>query len=162
MNQYGADNKKSISGALLALTKNPLIIGALIGVLTNMLNLHITGAIKQLFLYLGNAATPLSLMSVGAGLIITMHIHKIVAIGWATLLKLVAMPVITLILVKYFGASAIPASIAVLYSTVPCAGNAYILSRQMGGDHEAMASIITWTTLLSVVTVTLILGSVTL
>ncbi len=52
-----------------------------------------------------------------------------------------------------------PANITILYSTVPYAGNAYILARQMGGDHEAMASIITWTTLLSIITVTLILGS---
>lgn len=160
MNHYGTGSKKSLSGAVLALTKNPLIIGALLGVLMNVLNLHITGAIKQLFQYLANAATPLSLMSVGAGLIVSMHIRKMVSISYATLLKLVAMPLITIALVKYFGATGVPASIAILYSAVPCAGNAYILARQMGGDHEAMASIITWTTLLSVMTVTFILGSV--
>ncbi|WP_236712457.1 hypothetical protein [Serratia symbiotica] len=61
MNHYGTGSKKSLSGALLALTKNPLIIGALLGVLMNLCNLHITGAIKQLFVYLSHAATPLSL-----------------------------------------------------------------------------------------------------
>ncbi|HEJ7931198.1 AEC family transporter [Serratia marcescens] len=162
MNHYGTGSKKSLSGALLALTKNPLIIGALFGVLMNLCNLHITGALKQLFVYLSNAATPLSLMSVGAGLIVSMHIRKLVSISYATVLKLVAMPLITIALVQYFGATGVPASIAILYSAVPCAGNAYILARQMGGDHEAMASIITWTTLLSVITVTFILGSVAL
>lgn len=56
----------------------------------------------------------------------------------------------------------VPARIAILYSAVRCAGNAYILAQQMGGDHEAMASIITSTTLLSIITVTFILGSVAL
>jgi hypothetical protein len=36
------------------------------------------------------------------------------------------------------------------------------LSRQMGGDSEAMASIITWTTLLSAITITFIVGTVAL
>ncbi|WP_243464933.1 AEC family transporter [Photorhabdus temperata] len=76
MNHYGSGSKKSLSSAILALAKNPLIIGAIIGVLLNFFNIHITGSIKQLFIYLSNAATPLSLMSVGAGLIISMHIKK--------------------------------------------------------------------------------------
>ncbi|WP_340618552.1 AEC family transporter [Xenorhabdus entomophaga] len=160
MNHYGTGSKKNLSSAVLALTKNPLIIGAVLGVVMNIFNIHITGALKQLFLYLANAATPLSLMSVGAGLIVSMHIRQIVSIFYTTLLKLVAMPIITIALVKYFGISGLPANIAILYSAVPCAGNAYILARQMGGNHEVMASIITWTTLLSIITLSFILGSV--
>ncbi|WP_445495203.1 AEC family transporter [Photorhabdus sp. SF281] len=162
MNHYGSGSKKSLSSAILALAKNPLIIGAIIGVLLNFFDIHITGSIKQLFIYLSNAATPLSLMSVGAGLIISMHIKKLLSISYATILKLVVMPLITILIIKYLGSSGVPANIAILYSAVPCAGNAYILARQMGGDHEAMASIITWTTLLSIITVTLILGSMEL
>lgn len=162
MNHYGHGSKKSLGGAILALAKNPLIIGAIIGVLLNYFNIHITGPIRQLFIYLSNAATPLSLMSVGAGLIISMHIKKILSISYATILKLVVMPLITILIIKYLGISGVPANIAILYSAVPCAGNAYILAKQMGGDHEAMASIITWTTLLSIITVTLILGNMKL
>lgn len=162
MNHYGHGSKKNLGGAILALAKNPLIIGAIIGVLLNYFNIHITGPIRQLFIYLSNAATPLSLMSVGAGLIISMHIKKILSISYATILKLVLMPLITILIIKYLGVSGAPANIAILYSAVPCAGNAYILAKQMGGDHEAMASIITWTTLLSIITVTLILGNMKL
>ncbi len=53
-----------------------------------------------------------------------------------------------------------PANIAILYPSVPCVGNFYILARQMGGDYEAMVSIITWTRLLPIIT--LIIGSVEL
>ncbi|WP_332061034.1 AEC family transporter [Bartonella sp. CB74] len=159
MNHYGRGNKKSIKGALTALTKNPLIIGAITGIIMNILNIHITESIKQLLSYLSGAATPLSLMSVGAGLVISAQFHKIISILWATVLKLLIMPIITIVILKATKTSGVAADIAVLYSSVPCAGNAYILSRQMGGDHEVMASIITWTTLFSVITITLIMGS---
>jgi malonate transporter and related proteins len=160
MNHYGNGGKKSITGMFAALVKNPLIIGALLGLGFNMVGLHITGAVKQFLVYLGNAATPLSLMSVGAGLILAMHARRISATIYAVSLKLLFMPLCTMLLLKIQGASGMPASIALLYASAPCAGNAYILSRQMGGDSEAMASIITWTTLLSAVTITLIVGSI--
>ncbi|WP_455475263.1 AEC family transporter [Bartonella sp. B17] len=158
MSHYGTGNKKSIKRALIALTKNPLIIGAITGVIINTLHIHIAEPIKQLLSYLSGAATPLSLMSVGAGLVISMQFHKMVSILWAIVLKLLIMPIITIIILKATGTSGVAACIAILYSSMPCAGNAYILSRQMGGDHEVMASIITWTTLLSVITITLIMG----
>ena len=52
------------------------------------------------------------------------------------------------------------AHVAILYAAMPTAGNAYILARQMGGDAEVMASIITVTTLVSVISITLVMGTV--
>jgi predicted permease len=43
-------------------------------------------------------------------------------------------------LLKVFGVPVgLPIKIAILYAAVPCAGNACILSQQMGDDHEMMA-----------------------
>jgi malonate transporter and related proteins len=162
MNHYGEGSKKSLKGMATALLENPLIIAALLGLALNASGCHITGALKQLMQYLGNAATPLSLMSVGSGLILVMHTQKIVATIYSIGLKLLLMPALTLVLLKMQGATGAPANVALLYASVPCAGNAYILARQMGGDSTAMASIITWTTLASALTITLILGTISL
>lgn len=158
MNHYGNGGKKSVKGMMTALLKNPLIMGALLGLAFNAAGLQITGAIRQFMSYLGNAATPLSLMSVGGGLVLTMHSRRTVATAYSVGLKLLLMPLCTMALLRALGASGTPANIALLYASAPCAGNAYILSRQMSGDSEAMASIITWTTLLSAVTITVIVG----
>lgn len=158
MNHYGNGGGKSFKGTLVAIVKNPLIIGALLGLSINMIGLNITGAIKQFLGYLGSAATPLSLMSVGSGLMLSMQASRTIATVYAVSLKLLIMPICTMVLLKAQGASGVPANIALLYAAVPCAGNAYILARQMGGDSEAMASIITWTTMLSGISITLILG----
>lgn len=160
LNLYGSNQsgKKSLGGIFLALLKNPLIIGVLIGIAANLLQIELTGPLKQWMLYLGNSATPLSLMSVGAGLIIMMDAGKMKAITFAIALKLLLMPAITILLLKIFGVEGITAGIALLFATMPSAGNAYILSRQMGGDSDAMASIITWSTLLSILTIPLIMS----
>ena len=162
LNLYGSNQsgKKSLGGILLALLKNPLIIGVLIGIAANLLQIELSGPFKQWMLYLGNSATPLSLMSVGAGLIIMMDAGKMKAITFAIALKLLLMPAITIFLLKILGVEGITAGIALLFATMPSAGNAYILSRQMGGDSDAMASIITWSTLLSIITIPLIMSVV--
>lgn len=159
MNHYGTGDKKSVAGSLLALVKNPLIIAALLGVVINLVGVSFSGAIRQFLAYLGNAATPLSLMSVGGGLVLGMQASRTIATAYATALKLLLLPICTFVLLKALGVSGISANIALLYAAVPCAGNAYILARQMGGDAETMASIITWSTLFSAVTVTMILGT---
>lgn len=160
MNVYGSNqgSKKGIGSILIALVKNPLIIGVLIGLCLNMLGIEITGAAKQYLTYLGNTATPLSLMCVGAGLIIVMDAKKLLGICYSVILKLLIMPVITVVFLYLFGASGLSANIALLFAAMPSAGNAYILARQMGGDSEAMASIITWSTLISIITIPIIIG----
>lgn len=160
MNHFGSTGKKSIWGALSALLKNPLIIGAAIGLALNYGHVRVTGVLFAYMHYLADAATPLSLLAVGAGLSLVMHWRRIAATAYASGLKLVFMPIATALLLKAFGVAGLPAGIALLYSAVPTAGNAYILARQMGGDAEVMASIITWSTLLSAVTITIIFGLV--
>ncbi|HIW06927.1 MAG TPA: AEC family transporter, partial [Candidatus Ignatzschineria merdigallinarum] len=160
LNVYGSNQsgKKSFGGIIIALFKNPLIIGVLIGIFANLLNITITGPFKQWMLYLGNTATPLSLMSVGAGLILVMDRQKTSGVCLALILKLLITPLFTIIFLTLFNISGLPAGIALLFATMPSAGNAYILSRQMGGDSDAMASMITWSTLLSIITIPMIMG----
>lgn len=160
LNVYGSNQsgKKSVGGIIIALFKNPLIIGVLIGIFANLLNISISGPFKQWMLYLGNTATPLSLMSVGAGLILVMDRQKTSGVCLALFLKLLITPLLTILFLSLFSITGLPAGVALLFATMPSAGNAYILSRQMGGDSDAMASMITWSTLLSIITIPMIMG----
>lgn len=162
MNVYGAGEKKSWSSIFTALVKNPLIIGAIVGVFLNLAHIKLQGFGLVFLNYLADASTPLSLLAVGAGLSLFVETTRIIATGYASVLKLFVLPALTVMLLKFFGVSGVIAQIAILYSAVPTAGNAYILSKQMGGDSEVMASIITITTLLSIVTITLVMGMTTI
>lgn len=157
LNKYGSNKKDNLS-IFKSLAKNPLIIAAATGCILSSLDITISNPTRAYMTYLANAATPLSLMSVGAGLLITLETKKLIAIGHTIILKLVAMPILTFLFLKLLNASGAIAGIAMLYASMPTAGNAYILARQMGGDAESMASIITWTTVTSIVTITFTMG----
>ena len=155
MNSYGVGEKKGISTVLKKIASNPLIISALVGYAFQHFQIQIPSVIKNFMHILSAAASPLSLMAVGAGLQFGWSRPKAIAIIYSSMLKLVVMPVLTLIILRILSVKGEHAGMAVLYASLPCAGNAFILAKQMGGDADAMASIITLTILGSVLTISL-------
>ena len=108
---------------------------------------------------LGNASLALGLLSVGAGLKFQLQRSQWYAIFFSSSMKLIMLPVITILMVSQHGyITRHKKSLWFMYSSLPCAGNAYILSRQMGGDSDVMASIITFTTLFSLLTIPVFLA----
>ncbi len=165
MNHYGSKPQKKIIPIAKAFLQNPLILGTTVGMTFSLLNVHFSdfAAVEQYLHYLGNAATPLNLLSVGASLDPTIQWQKLkwqklTATAYASGLKLVIMPICTFLLLQLFSVTGIVANIAILYSAVPCAGNAYAISRKVGCDSETAISITTWTTLISAITITLLIS----
>lgn len=159
LNFFGTGHRKNIVQILLSIFKNPLMVGALIGLLLNVLQISLPEFLYAFLHHLGAASMATSCLAVGAGLVLKMELKAIRLLSFASVLKLVLMPLTTLILLKILSVPQGTAyNIALLYSTIGCAGNAYILSRQMGGDSPLMASIITWTTLGSCITIPIIMG----
>lgn len=151
--------KKCVSIAK-ALIQNPLIMGSCVGLFFSALGLHFTEleTVKNYLYCLGNAATPLSLLSIGASLNLTIHWKTLVVTVYTSSLKLFFMPVCTMIMLQLFGVTGVVASIALLYSALPCAGNASAASRKLGGNLEITSSITTCTTLISMLTMSLLLA----
>lgn len=160
MSYYSNSRKKKLISTFRALIQNPLILGTSVGLLLNLLNIHFSelGTAEKYLHYLGDAATPLNLLSVGASLNLVIKWRRFTATAYASGLKLIIMPICTSMLLHFFGVTGMAANIAVLYSAVPCAGNAYAVSRKIGGDSETMSSITTWTTLISAITITLLIS----
>ncbi|NIY76693.1 AEC family transporter [Thalassospira sp. HF15] len=151
----GKSNLKRILGGVI---KNPIIIAAGAGAILNVSNIHVPLPIENTAALFKTAALPLSLLSVGAGLRFVMDKKALGAIALSTTIKLAALPVITGICLYLAGIDGMVLAMGVLYAGMPCAGNAYILARQLNGDPEAMASIITLETLLSAFSVAVIAG----
>ena len=147
---YGQGGKMDIQDITLKTGANPLIMGVLLGVGVNISGI----SLQQFFItdylyYLGAPAMPLSLLSTGAGLIFTFDRTKARAISAAVFAKLILLPAFAVVMLSFLPLPFIMKAVTILYCAVPCASNAYILSRQMGGDSDVMASVITWGTLLS-------------
>ena len=138
-------------------TTNPLIIASIAGFIFNYLELHMNIGLHNTLVSLSNAALAMGLMNVGAGLKFKFkenYINRIIVSG---AIKLFILPIITYIILTILGIDGTPKAIGVLYSGLPCASTAYILSKQLGGDTDLMASIITVTTVISVFTLSIIM-----
>jgi len=105
MNIYGESSKKSYSEMALALGKNPLIAFTVVGLLLNYFGIKISSVLGAYMHILGDAASPLSLLSVGAGLSIVMGKERVYATLSSSTLKLVVLPLITIFLLNLFSVS---------------------------------------------------------
>jgi predicted permease len=150
-NGGGIDFKRLICD----LARNPLIIGCVVGVGLNASGMKLPPAIDGILALGGKAAFPVGLMAVGAAYRagnLFLHWHPLIV---SSTVQFLCKPLIAWGLAASLGLSGIPMSVAVLLFSVPTAPSAYILSRQMGGDHDSMAVIITVQTCLSFITLPL-------
>ena len=138
-------------------TSNPLILASVAGFIFNYLGLEMNIGLHHTLVSLSNAALAMGLMNVGAGLKFKFNEHYINRMLLSGAVKLCILPIITAIILSILAIDGTPKAIGVLYSGLPCASTAYILSKQLGGDADLMASIITVTTVISVFTLSVIM-----
>ncbi len=150
-------SKASFVLMLKLIIKNPLIIASIIGFIFNYLGLELHLGVKNTLTTLSNSALAIGMLNIGAGLKLVMKGTLIKNVVFTSLVKLVAFPIVTIIILSLMSITGTARSVGVVYSCLPCASTAYVLSRQLGGDPESMASIITFTTLFSIVSLSVLM-----
>jgi predicted permease len=137
------------------LASNPIILSTLAGVLFSLSGLAMPAPLMNTLDILGRAALCLGLICVGSGLVFSLQGLRPVALGFTSVLKLLAMPLVAAKVCLLFAVSTPVALAACFYCALPTAPNAYIMAKQLGGDARLMAALITLQTLLAAVTVPL-------
>jgi predicted permease len=82
-------------------------------------------------------------------------LRRDIGVWTANGIKLVAMPALVLALASLVGLDPVSRDVALLFAALPTATSAYILARQLGGDAELMAALITSQTLLAMLSLPL-------
>lgn len=144
-----AERGVSARGLLLPILKNPLILACLGGALVNVSGLGLPGGSDRLLSLLAAASLPLGLLCVGAALKPEQLTGEIPALTWNSALRLLAMPVLAWTVAHLLGLPEVESTVLVLFFALPTAPTAYVLTRQLGGDSQLMAGIITLQTLLA-------------
>lgn len=126
---------------------NPLIIGCLIGWFLSLSGIGLPYVTGDIFKIVGSAALPFGLLAVGAALKLSGLRAQIKPILYSSLFQFGFKPVIAFLLISISGLSGVSAAVLIISFMVPTASSAYILAKQLGGDTEAMAAIITAQTL---------------
>ena len=152
-----AERGLSLRTLLLPIVRNPLILACLAGVVINLSGLGLPGGSGRLLGLLAAASLPLGLLCVGAALQPGELRGEVPSLGWNAVLRLLGMPLLAWAVARSLGLPAMESSLLVLFFALPTAPTAYVLTRQLGGDSQLMAGIITLQTLLAAASLPLLL-----
>lgn len=152
-----AERGVSARSLLLPILKNPLILACLGGVLVNLSGLGLPGGSDRLLGLLAAASLPLGLLCVGAALKPERLGGEVPALAWNSSLRLLGMPLLAWAVAVGLRLPALESGVLVLFFALPTAPTAYVLTRQLGGDSQLMAGIITLQTLLAAASLPLVL-----
>jgi predicted permease len=138
---------------MLAIVTNPLVLACALGIGLSLAGIALPAAASGTLDIMGKAALGLGLLCVGASLKWSSLVESRWPIGGAALVKLVGLPLLAGLACHMLGVGGVERSVVVLFAALPASPAAYVLARQMGGNAEMMAGIITATTPLAMVTI---------
>ncbi|MCG5516077.1 MULTISPECIES: AEC family transporter [unclassified Ectothiorhodospira] len=142
-------------GLLRELARNPLVLSTFAGLAWSLSGWSLPTMIDTTLGFLGEAALPLGLIAVGAGLQLAGVGRHAPAIAYLTLVKLIAVPAISVGAAMLFGISGVYLAAALVLAALPTASSAYILAVRMGGDGQIVAALIATHTLAAAITLPL-------
>lgn len=152
-----AERGVSLRGLLGPVARNPLILACLGGALFNLAGGSLGGGSDRLLNLLSAASLPLGLLCVGAALRPRELAGAAAALGWNCGLRLLAMPLLAWAVALLLQLPTLERGVLVLFFALPTAPTAYVLTRQLGGDSQLMAGLITLQTLLAALSLPLLL-----
>jgi malonate transporter len=131
---------------------NPLVISTLIGMLLSVLGLRMPRPVTAYLGIMADALTPCALFAIGLGLSIDGLRANVGRASLLSAVKLVIMPVIVYGLSVALGLDPLYTIAAVICAAVPTAKTVYILAGEYHCEEVMVASTVSMTTLLSVIT----------
>lgn len=144
---------------LREMARNPLIISTLAGLGVRLLDIPLPHWTLETVSRIGQAALPMGLLAVGAGLQWTgLAAAPGLAAGFL-LIRHIVLPLAALGLGVWLALPPAQHAILVAFGALPTASSAYVLAVRMGGSGPFVAGLITLSTVLGMVTVPLWVGA---
>jgi predicted permease len=153
---WGSAAARGIRPFIRGVAVNPLIIACAIGWFLGQSGIGLPGITKDILDIISRAALPFGLLAVGAALKPELLLHHARPVTISSVVQFGLKPLVTALLIYIVGLGGIAAGVLIIAFMTPTAPMGYILARQLGGDTEAMASIITFQTLLALFAMPLI------
>lgn len=150
LTRHGGREPAGLGTVLGLVARNPLILACIAGIFLNATGIGLPGPLAVTAKILGDASLTLGLIAVGAGLRIGHAMRAKWVVLYTSALKLLLMPMLMMGWCHVFGVDGLPRLVVLICGAVPGATSSYILARQLGGDIDLMASLITGGTLFAV------------
>lgn len=138
--EYFRGSKPKMGEVLLAVIKNPLIIGSIVGLLTQALHITLPEVLVSFAGKMNSAATPLILLLLGASFemrqLSRYKKQLLVCVG----LRLLVFPGAILALAAALGLRDIEFVTVLAMTAAPTAVNSFNMAQQLGGDSDLAGS----------------------
>lgn len=151
----GEENgKQKIKEACVNIAKNPIILGILAGLIVALLGIDFPVIIDKTVNSVAQMATPLALITIGAGFEGRKALAKIKPTIAASLIKLVIQPLVFFPVAAWLGFTGEKMIAILIMLASPTTPSCYIMAKSMDNDGVLTASVIVTTTLLAAFTLT--------
>lgn len=150
----GIDKKAKIRQAGINICKNPIILSILAGLIVGLLGIQFPTLVNKTVSNVAQMATPLALITIGAGFEGRKALAKIAPTMAASTIKLVLQPLIFLPVAAWMGFSGEKMIAILIMLASPTTPSCYIMAKSMNNDEVLTASVIVTTTLMAAFTLT--------
>lgn len=151
--EYYRGGKVSYGKLFVNILKNPLIIGAIAGVLFNLLPVTMPECLAVPVSALCNMATPLSLFVLGGTLHLSNMKKNFLPLATGTVLKLMIVPAILSVIMAGIGYRGIEFFVVFVMFATPVAAASYPMAQSMDADADLAGEYVVITTVLSIATI---------
>lgn len=150
----GIDKKARIRQAGINICKNPIILSILAGLIVGLLGIQFPTLVNKTVSNVAQMATPLALITIGAGFEGRKALAKIAPTMAASMIKLVLQPLVFLPVAAWMGFSGEKMIAILIMLASPTTPSCYIMAKSMNNDEVLTASVIVTTTLMAAFTLT--------
>lgn len=148
------DKKAKIRQAGMNICKNPIILSILAGLIVGLLGIQFPTLVNKTVSNVAQMATPLALITIGAGFEGRKALAKIAPTMAASMIKLVLQPLVFLPIAAWMGFSGEKMIAILIMLASPTTPSCYIMAKSMNNDEVLTASVIVTTTLMAAFTLT--------
>lgn len=148
------DKKAKIRQAGMNICKNPIILSILAGLIVGLLGIQFPTLVNKTISNVAQMATPLALITIGAGFEGRKALAKIAPTMAASMIKLVLQPLVFLPVAAWMGFSGEKMIAILIMLASPTTPSCYIMAKSMNNDEVLTASVIVTTTLMAAFTLT--------
>ena len=150
----GIDKKAKIRQAGINICKNPIILSILAGLIVGLLEIQFPTLVNKTVSNVAQMATPLALITIGAGFEGRKALAKIAPTMAASMIKLVLQPLVFLPVAAWMGFSGEKMIAILIMLASPTTPSCYIMAKSMNNDEVLTASVIVTATLMAAFTLT--------
>lgn len=150
---FSPRHRRRLSGATLrSFLGNPIILATMLGLAVSALRVPLPAVLLRSISIVSDMALPVALLIIGGSLSPALR-SRLPLAHLASLLKLAVLPALGVLFLRLFGAEAAAVPAVILLGS-PAATLSYVMAREMDGDPELAAAVVTVSTVLSVVSYT--------